>query len=162
MEMRFHGNQVSWGINHSFINSYSKYQPSSFICSSIVLAPVISSLDEIYCKCCITSSWQGHLNSAQPSSCHARVVQTPSSRGLCSAQLETPITLLTKYDRSWSVRQLLCLIIHQPFYIHHQCTDSFHQQTIHSTSKPSIPPANHPFPRKPSIPTQTWKGSFIH
>merc|ERR1712208_257938 len=49
MEMRFHGNQVSWGINHSFINLYSKYQPSSFICSSIVLAPVISSLDEIYC-----------------------------------------------------------------------------------------------------------------
>ena len=50
MEMRFHGNQVSWGINHSFINLYSKYQLSSFICSSIVLAPVISSLDEIYCS----------------------------------------------------------------------------------------------------------------
>ena len=47
--MRFHGNQVSWGINHSFINLSSKYQPSNFICSSIVLAPVISSLDEIHC-----------------------------------------------------------------------------------------------------------------
>ena len=47
--MRFHGNHVSWGINHFFISLYSKYQPSSFICSSIVFAPVISSLDEIYC-----------------------------------------------------------------------------------------------------------------
>ena len=49
MEMCFHGNQISWGINHSFISLYSKYQPPSFICSSIMLAPVISSLDEIYC-----------------------------------------------------------------------------------------------------------------
>ena len=49
MEMCFHGNRVSWGINHSFISLYSKYQPPSFICSSIMLAPVISSLDEIYC-----------------------------------------------------------------------------------------------------------------
>ena len=49
MEMSFHGNQVSWGINHSFISLYSKYQPPSFICSPIMLAPVFSSLDEIYC-----------------------------------------------------------------------------------------------------------------
>ena len=49
MEMCFHGNRISWGINHSFISLYSKYQPPSFICSSIMLAPVISSLDEIYC-----------------------------------------------------------------------------------------------------------------
>ena len=49
MEMCFHGNQISWGINHSFISLYSKYQPPSFIYSSIMLAPVISSLDEIYC-----------------------------------------------------------------------------------------------------------------
>ena len=49
MEMCFHGNRISWGINHSFISLYSKYQPYSFICSSIMLAPVISSLDEIYC-----------------------------------------------------------------------------------------------------------------
>ena len=47
--MCFHGNQVSWGINHSFISIYFKYQPLSFICSCIMLAPVISSLDEIYC-----------------------------------------------------------------------------------------------------------------
>ena len=47
--MCFHGNQVSWGINHSFISLYSKYQPTSFICSPIMLAPVFSSLDEIYC-----------------------------------------------------------------------------------------------------------------
>ena len=49
MEMCFHGNQISWGINHSFISLYSKYQPPGFICSPIMLAPVISSLDEIYC-----------------------------------------------------------------------------------------------------------------
>lgn len=47
--MCFHGNRVSWGINYSFISLYSKYQPSSFICSPIMLAPIISSLDEIYC-----------------------------------------------------------------------------------------------------------------
>ena len=49
MEMCFHGNRISWGINHSFISLFSKYQLHSFICSSIMLAPVISSLDEIYC-----------------------------------------------------------------------------------------------------------------
>ena len=49
MKMCFHGNRVSWGINHPLISLYSKYQPPSFICSSIMLAPVISSLDEIYC-----------------------------------------------------------------------------------------------------------------
>ena len=54
MEMCFHGNRISWGINHSFISLYSKYQPSSFICSSIMLAPVISSLDEIYCTLSLT------------------------------------------------------------------------------------------------------------
>ena len=47
--MCFHGNRISWGINHSFISLYSKYQPPSIICSPITLAPVISSLDEIYC-----------------------------------------------------------------------------------------------------------------
>ena len=49
MEMCIHGNQVLWQINHCFIRSYFKYQPPSFICSPIMLAPVISSLDEIYC-----------------------------------------------------------------------------------------------------------------
>ena len=49
MEMCFHGCRLSWGINHSFISLYSKYQPPSFICSPIMLAPVFSSLDEIYC-----------------------------------------------------------------------------------------------------------------
>ena len=49
LEICFHGNWISWGINHFFINSYSKYQPPTFICSSIMLAPVISSLDKIYC-----------------------------------------------------------------------------------------------------------------
>ena len=54
MEMCFHGNRVSWGINHSFINLYSKYQPPSFICSPIMLVPVISSLNEIYCTLHLT------------------------------------------------------------------------------------------------------------
>ena len=44
----FHGNQVSWGINYFFISLYSEHQPHSFICSSLMLAPIISSLDEIY------------------------------------------------------------------------------------------------------------------
>ena len=47
--MRFHRNQVSWGISYSFIILYLKYQPPSFISSPIMLSPVISSLDEIYC-----------------------------------------------------------------------------------------------------------------
>ena len=49
MERCFHGSQLSWGMNHSFVNLYSNYQPPSFICFSILLAPVISSLDKIYC-----------------------------------------------------------------------------------------------------------------
>ena len=36
-------------MNNSFISLYSKYQPPSFICSPIMLALVISSLDKIYC-----------------------------------------------------------------------------------------------------------------
>ena len=51
MEMCFHGNQLSWVIKHPFISLYSKYHSPSFICLSIMLAPVISSLDEIYCIC---------------------------------------------------------------------------------------------------------------
>ena len=50
MEMCFHGNQLSWGIKHPFISLYSKYHSPSFICLSTMLAPVISSLDEIYCN----------------------------------------------------------------------------------------------------------------
>ena len=38
MEMCFHGNQLSWGIKHP-----------GFICLSSMLAPVIPSLDGIYC-----------------------------------------------------------------------------------------------------------------
>ena len=49
MEIRFNCNQLSWRIYCYFINLYFKYQPRSFICFSIMLAPVISSLDEIYC-----------------------------------------------------------------------------------------------------------------
>ena len=49
MKMCFHGNQPSWGINHSFISLYSKYQSPHFISLPIILAPVISSQDEIYC-----------------------------------------------------------------------------------------------------------------
>ena len=41
MEKCFHGNQISWGINHSFVSLYSKYHPYSFNCSSIMLAPRI-------------------------------------------------------------------------------------------------------------------------
>ena len=47
--MRFHGNQLSWAINHPFISLCFKYHSPGFICVSTMLAPVISSLDEIYC-----------------------------------------------------------------------------------------------------------------
>ena len=50
MEMCFHGNQLSWGIKHPFISLYSKYHSPGFICLSTMLAPVISSLDGIYCS----------------------------------------------------------------------------------------------------------------
>ena len=49
MEMCFHGNQLSWAIKHPFISLCFKYHSPGFICFSTVLAPVISSLDEIYC-----------------------------------------------------------------------------------------------------------------
>ena len=49
MEMCFHGNQLSWGIKHPIISLYSKYHSPGFICLSTMLAPVIPSLDEIYC-----------------------------------------------------------------------------------------------------------------
>ena len=47
--MRFHGIQISWAIKHPFINPCFKYHSPGFICSSTMLAPVISNLDEIYC-----------------------------------------------------------------------------------------------------------------
>ena len=47
--MRFHSNQLSWVINYPFINLCFKYHSPGFICFSTMLAPVISSLDEIYC-----------------------------------------------------------------------------------------------------------------
>ena len=77
--MCFHGNQISWGINHSFISLYSKYQPPSFICSSIMLAPVISSLDEIYCIC--------------PLVCHAQVKTAEtriSNAAIIGSEVEVP------------------------------------------------------------------------
>ena len=50
MEMCFHGNQLSWGIKHPLISIWSKYRSLSFIRFSTMLAPVISSLDEINCS----------------------------------------------------------------------------------------------------------------
>ena len=47
--MCFHGNQLSWGIKHPLISLWSKYHSPAFIRLSLMLAPVISSLDEIYC-----------------------------------------------------------------------------------------------------------------
>ena len=47
--MRFHGNQPSWAIKLPFISLYFKYHSPSFICFSTMFAPIISSLDEIYC-----------------------------------------------------------------------------------------------------------------
>ena len=50
MEMCFHGNQISWGITHPIISLCCKYHSPGFICLSIILSPVISSLDGIYCR----------------------------------------------------------------------------------------------------------------
>ena len=47
--MRFHGNQLSWAIKYYFISLCFKYHSPGFICFSTMLAPIISSLDEIYC-----------------------------------------------------------------------------------------------------------------
>ena len=50
MEMCFHGNQLSWAIKHPIISLCLKYHSPGFICFPTILAPVISSLDEIYCS----------------------------------------------------------------------------------------------------------------
>ena len=47
--MRFYSNQLSHAIKHLFINVCFKYHSPCFICFSTMFAPVISSLDEIYC-----------------------------------------------------------------------------------------------------------------
>ena len=47
--MRFHSNQLSSAINLPFISLCFEYHSPGFICFSAMLAPVISSLDEIYC-----------------------------------------------------------------------------------------------------------------
>ena len=47
--MCFHGNQLSWAIKHPIISLCLKYPSPGFICFPTILAPVISSLDEIYC-----------------------------------------------------------------------------------------------------------------
>ena len=49
MEMCLHGNQVLWEINHSFISLYCKYQFPNLVFLPIIIAPVISSEDKIYC-----------------------------------------------------------------------------------------------------------------
>ena len=47
--MHLHSNQLSWAIKHPFISLTLKYHSPGFICFSTMLAPSISSLDEIYC-----------------------------------------------------------------------------------------------------------------
>ena len=49
MEMRFHGSPLSWAIKHHFISLCCKYQSPGFIRFPTMHAPVISSLDKIYC-----------------------------------------------------------------------------------------------------------------
>ena len=56
--MCFHGNQLSWVLKHPFISLYSKYHSSGFICSPTMLAPVVSSLDGIYCTCKFVGHWR--------------------------------------------------------------------------------------------------------
>ena len=59
--MRFHGNQLSWTIKHPFINLNFKYHPPGFVSVSTMLAPVISSLDEIYCTRLAQYKFIGYL-----------------------------------------------------------------------------------------------------
>ena len=47
--MCFHGNQPSKAIKHLIISIFFKYHSPGFIYFSTILAPAISSLDEIYC-----------------------------------------------------------------------------------------------------------------
>ena len=49
MEMCFHGNQLSWAIKHRIISLYLKYHSLGYIFFPTMLAPVILSLDKIYC-----------------------------------------------------------------------------------------------------------------
>ena len=59
--MRFHGNQLSWVINYPFINLCFKYHFPGYISFSTMLAPVISSLNEIYCTVfSLISSWAAY------------------------------------------------------------------------------------------------------
>ena len=62
IEMRFHGNQLSWVIKHPFNRLCFKYHSPGFICFSTILAPVISILDKIYCTW--LSRWKRHCCSA--------------------------------------------------------------------------------------------------
>ena len=57
MNMCFHGNQISWAIKHPLISLSFKYHSSSFICFPVLLAPVISSLDGIYCMTTFINGW---------------------------------------------------------------------------------------------------------
>ena len=49
IKMRFHVNQLSKAIKHHLISLYFKNQSPEFIYLLIMLAPVTSSLDKIYC-----------------------------------------------------------------------------------------------------------------
>ena len=64
--MRFYGNQLSWAIKHLFITLCFKYHSPSFICVSIMLAPVISSLDEIYCTSLLLHFHSPHRSGQTP------------------------------------------------------------------------------------------------
>ena len=68
---RIDGNVFPWQPsiikNKSFFtNLHFKYQPPNFICSPIMLAPVISSLDEIYCTISKNDAIHIHLGHSNP------------------------------------------------------------------------------------------------
>ena len=64
--MCFHGNQLSWAIKHPLISLCFKYYFPGFICFPTMLAPVISSLDEIYCTQCLSVNEKWNNNPHYP------------------------------------------------------------------------------------------------
>ena len=102
--MCFYSNRLSWGINHSFISLYFKYQSPRFISLPTILAPVISSLDEIY-----RIYWRADKVNLGP---HKTVHICNSSRFLPSCRIHSQkesSLLKTKYfffyQISWSIKR---------------------------------------------------------
>ena len=94
--MRFHSNQLSWVINYPFISLCFKYHSPGFICFSTMLAPVISSLDEIYC-----SFWPQHIKTQPTLSPITNPVPNPNPKTIPNHN-SNPIPTRNPLKKSWN------------------------------------------------------------